>query len=111
MTALTNELLVSSGSSSRLPLPPAPLTKARDEACGRRRLRRSVRAGVAGAAGRDPRRTAASPVRSQACGLCLVVFRGLLPASAELFFLCQVFLGSASPVLSLSLLVPKWWRH
>ena len=34
-----------------------------------------------------------------------------LPASVELFFLRQVFLGSASPVLSLSLLVPKWWRH
>lgn len=34
-----------------------------------------------------------------------------LPGSVELFFLCQVFLGNASPILSLSLLVPKWWRH
>lgn len=33
----------------------------------------------------------ASLVRSQSCGLCLVVFPGLLPASVELFFLLSGF--------------------
>lgn len=34
-----------------------------------------------------------------------------LPGSVEPFFLRQVFLGNTSPILSLSLLIPKWWRH
>lgn len=52
------------------------------------------------------------------CAASPVVFPGLLPGpgpavpgSVELFFLCQVVLGNASPILSLSLLIPKWWRH
>lgn len=56
--------------------------------------------------------------------LCLVVWplaRGVpgavdkvspaLPGSVELFFLHQASLGNTSPILSLSLLIPKWWRH
>lgn len=62
-------------------------------------------------------RSVAFLVSSELCGLSCGVSWATSRAgpcrsgSVELFFLCQVVLGNASPILSLSLLIPKWWRH
>lgn len=117
MRALTNECPSSSSSSS--PPPSAPTLAETVQA--RRGRPQGVCGGQAGpCCGVTPRRRARSVaflVSSELCGLCCGV-PGLLagpgpalPGSVALFFLCQVVLGNASPILSLSLLIPKWWRH
>lgn len=84
-----------------------------------RGARRGRRASAEGRQGREAAAAAGKPRRARTVASWRLpsvrLSRGAsgaaLPGSVELFFLCQVFLGNASPILSLSLLVPKWWRH